>query len=819
MLIIQLQPHWQKVRREAAVGVLVGSRTSRPAAACLKYSEWACQIVGSWRGHHVNWQLPEGDITISDALREAVGGHPLVAELLARRGFAEPDAALAFLDPARYRPAPPDDLPGLCAAAERLLEAVQRGERILVWGDFDVDGQTATALLVGALQGLGAEVRFHVPLREHGHGVQPDRLAVYLAEGIDLLLTCDTGIAAYEAVDAARTAGVDVLITDHHTLPSGDLPAAFAVVNPQLLDAGHPLRDLPGVGVAYKLVEKLYELAGRPDDAAQFLDLVALGIVADVAVQRHDTRYLLQRGIDKLRYPARVGLAALLEAAKVDPARLSAETIGYQLGPRLNALGRLGDASLAVELLTTRDRATARQIAAQLEVLNDQRRQIQDDVTAAALAQVEKNPELLDAPVLVVGGENWHRGIIGPVASRLAEQFRRPAVVLALPRGGDGRAFGSARSWAGVNIAAAFAACAGLLDTHGGHTGAAGCSLDPERIPQFRRQLANAVAAQRGAAEPDAPRIDAVVKLGDVTEPLAAELDRLAPFGEGNPPVQLMAPSMVVKTSTVFGIGRQHRRVTLEDAAGQRFVMTWWRGAEHTLPQGIIDVLYTPRVADYRGQRSLQLEWVTSRPTPGAAVEVGLRPEVIDLRADLDPLGKLPADGYRVWAEGLSPGDLPFSREQIISRFEAAPASALVIWTAPPGPAELQAMIEQSQARAFYVVGQQVPDGSAEGFLQRLAGLAKHAAAHYAEGVPIQKLAAATGQREVVVRAGLDWLAAKGLFAVDWPDGDTVVLTPGGTPDPGAVDRLLASLRAMLAETAAFRAYFRRADLAAFFEG
>src|SRR5690606_32126626 len=179
-----------------------------------------------------------------------------------------------------------------------------------------------TALLVGALQGLGAEVRFHVPLREHGHGVQPDRLAVYLAEGIDLLLTCDTGIAAYEAVDAARTAGVDVLITDHHTLPSGDLPAAFAVVNPPLLDAGHPLRDLPGVGVAYKLVEKLYELAGRPDDAAQFLDLVALGIVADVAVQRHDTRYLLQRGIDKLRYPARVGLAALLEAAKVDPARL-----------------------------------------------------------------------------------------------------------------------------------------------------------------------------------------------------------------------------------------------------------------------------------------------------------------------------------------------------------------------------------------------------------------------------------------------------------------------------------------------------------------
>lgn len=766
----------------------------------------------------MNWQLPEEDITISDALREAVGGHPLVAELLVRRGFADLDAALAFLDPARYRPAPPDDLPDLCAAAERLLGAVRGGERILVWGDFDVDGQTATALLADALQGLGAEVRYHVPLRERGHGVQPNVLAGYLAAGIDLLLTCDTGIGAYEAVDAARAAGVDVLITDHHTLPPGDLPPAFAVVNPQRLDAGHPLRDLPGVGVAYKLVEKLYELAGRPGDAAQFLDLVALGIVADVAVQRHDTRHLLQRGLDKLRDPDRVGLAALLESAKVDPARLSAETIGFQLGPRLNALGRLDDASLAVELLTTGDRATARQIAAQLEVLNDQRRQIQDDVTAAALAQVEKNPELLDSPVLVVGGENWHRGIIGPVASRLAEQFRRPAVVLSLPREGDGRAFGSARSWAGVDIAAAFAACAGLLDTHGGHPGAAGCSLDRERIPQFRRQLGNAVAAQRGAAEPDAPRIDAVVKLGEVSDALAAELDRLAPFGEGNPSVQLMAPSLAVKTSTVFGVGRQHRRVTVEDATGQRFVMTWWRGAEHPLPQGIIDLLYTPRVADYKGQRTLQLEWLASRPTPGVAVEVGLRPEVLDLRADLDPLGKLPAEGYRVWAEGLAPGELPFGREQLVSRFEMAPAPALVIWTIPPGPAELQAMVEQSGARTFYVVGQQVADGSAEGFLQRLAGLAKHAAEQYAEGVLIQKIAAATGQREVVVRMGLDWLAAKGLFTADWPDGDTVVLKPGGEPDSDAA-RLLASLRAMLAETAAFRAYFRRADLSAFFEG
>ncbi len=270
-----------------------------------------------------------------------------MAQTLVRRGVTTPAAAVAFLDPDAYMPAPPDALPGMPRAVSRLWRAVRGGEPICVWGDFDVDGQTATALLVGTLADLGAHVTYHVPVRENeSHGVNLPNLKRVIAEGARLILTCDTGIAAHEAVSYARSQGVDVIVTDHHSLPAV-LPDAAAVVNPKLLPGDHPLADLPGVGVAYKVAEALYERARRTNEAARGLDLVALGIVADVAIQRRDTRYLLQRGLAALRATSgaqRLGLRALMETAELDPAWLSEEHIGFVLGPRLNAAGRLADA-------------------------------------------------------------------------------------------------------------------------------------------------------------------------------------------------------------------------------------------------------------------------------------------------------------------------------------------------------------------------------------------------------------------------------------------------------------------------------------------
>lgn len=762
----------------------------------------------------MEWLIP-AEVTVPAALREAVGGHPLVAEILVRRGIISPDEARAFLDPQYYTPASPEALPDLEVAAQRLVQAIRHGERILVWGDFDVDGQTATALLVDALRDLGAEVAYHIPHRlTHGHGVQPEVLQEYIAQGFSVILTCDTGIAAHEAAEVVRSTGATLLITDHHALPS-TLPNAATVVNPQRLPPDHPLRDLPGVGVAYKLAQRLYALLGRAGDDLRLLDLVALGIVADVAVQRGDTRYLLQLGLDALRYPQRIGLQALMRTAQVDPSNLSADTIGYQVGPRLNALGRLDHAKLAVELLTTDSPTLAQQIAAQLELLNDRRKQIEDQIYAAAQEQIAKDPTLLNFEALVLAGERWHPGVIGIVAARLVEQYHRPVLLFAAPSGEPAR--GSARSVPGVDIEAALRANADLLISYGGHPGAAGCVIDPDLLPQFRRRLSNTVAEIWDRSVTPGYAIDAELPLSDLSMTLATELNRLAPFGEGNPPVLLMTRALRITANTVFGIGNKHRRVTVEDERGASQTVVWWRGSEHVLPEGVVDLLYIPRINDYKGRRSLQLEWVASRPTPGVAVEIAPRFEVVDLRGVVDPLAALGADGYRVWAEGLAPAELPFEAECLVSRYEAHPSRTLVIWTAPPGPQELEQIIERTRARTFYVVARHIPQDTPQGFLQRLAGLIKYALSAYGGEVSVLRLAAATAQREITVRYGLDWLAAKGAITLEWLDGDRVRLTAGGTPTPQALEPLQDAIRALLAETAAFRTYFQRADLRMFF--
>lgn len=755
----------------------------------------------------MNWLDPPSVIP-SPQLCQAVGGHPLVSHILAQRDFADTDTALAFLEPDHYTPSPPTDLPDLDIAAHRLLEAIRREEGILVWGDFDVDGQTSVALLVDALQTLGAVANYVIPHRlREGHGVHPKKLAPYLRkQQIGVLLTCDTGVAAHEAIELARAAGVSVLVTDHHALPL-ELPPAEAVVNPQRLPPDHPLRDLPGVGVAYKLIQHLYDLAGRPDDVVYYLDLVALGIVADIATQRHDTRYLLQRGIDLLRNPQRVGLRALIQSANLDPRQLSAEHIGFQIGPRLNALGRLGDASKAVELLTTQDEKRAAILADMLDQLNERRKLIGDQIYAAAQGQIANDPSLLDFEALVLSSPHWHPGVVGIVASRLVEQYEHPVVLLVAPEGEYAR--GSARSVPGVDIGAAFAANADLLISHGGHPGAAGCVLDPDLIPQFRRRLSNTVRQIRDNSISVGLQIDAHAQLVDLTLSLADELDRLAPFGEGNPPVCLMVPDVSVVAHTGFGDNQRHRRLTVADAEGHRCELIWWNGSEAPLPGGAIDLALTLHVQDYRGMPSLQLEYLDSRPAVSVSSVVAPKREVDDRRdahaperALVELIQEVP--GAVVWAEGLD-DSVGFPR------YELTPAEHLIIWTIPPGPVELKDALSRVVPRRVTVFAQHLPPHTPEEFMRRLLGLAQYAIHHYDGVVSIERLAGATGQRVLTVRRGLEWLNAKGHLALPrWIDDEHIRLAQDGAPDEGALEATQEALRALLMETYAYRVHFRR---------
>jgi len=757
-------------------------------------------------------------VAVPEPLRAAIGGHPLVAQTLARRGLVDIPSAQAFLEPERYSPTPANELPGLQGATERLLQALQAGETICVWGDFDVDGQTATTLLVAALRALGAQVFHHIPVRAaESHGITLPKLEEAIAHGAQLILTCDTGVTAHEAVAFARQRGVPVIITDHHD-PPPDLPDAQAVVNPKLLPAGHPLISLPGVGVAYKLVEALFEAAGPPFEAAGYLDLVALGIVADIAHQTGDTRYLLQRGLEQLRQASRLGLQVLMELAELNPAWLTEEHISFVLGPRLNALGRLGDANPVVEFLTTTDLVSARVFAQQLEGLNARRKLLTEQVYQGAQAQIEADPSLLEFAALVLAHPAWPAGVIGIVASRLVELYSKPTILLTTPPGELAR--GSARSVEGVNITAAIAAQEDLLAGFGGHPMAAGLALDPQHIPAFRQRLSKTIQEMQAEAPVvDALTVDAYVELSDLTLALVTELERLAPFGPGNPALILASRGLKLANHSTIGRHAEHRVLTVEDQAGSVQRVLWWQGANYELPAALtsgsrFDLAFRVRASTFNGQRDVQVEWVDAQIPDEAAVEIPApRPkiEVIDYRATVHPLPLLQPwleqANARVWGEGEAQEKLAAH-----NRYQLSPAKTLVIWTSPPGPGELAQALKKVEPEKLVLFGIPPQQSDLKGFLKRLAGLIKFALRTKDGRASLEDLAAASAQRETTVLAGVEWLVARGHLRLINYEAGSFWFAPGEGKQAATLSEDTQALQFLLNETAAYRQHFARAD-------
>jgi single-stranded-DNA-specific exonuclease len=770
-------------------------------------------------------------VEVPPALVQAVGGHRLVAETLVRRGVRTASAAGAFLYPEQYTPATPDELPDLERAAVRLRQAIRDGDRIAVWGDFDADGQTATAVLLETFRGLGGNAIYHIPTRQQGHGVQVSGVDALAEEGARLLVTCDTGVAAHAAVTRAGQRGLDVIITDHH-VPGDHLPAALSVVNPHRLPSGHPMETLVGVGVAYQLARAL---DGELADSA--LDLVALGSVADVATVTGDTRYLVQRGLAALSHTRRPGLRAIYASADLHPQGITEEQIGFVLAPRLNALGRLADAAHGVELLTTRDATRARILAGEVEALNAQRQWLTRQVTEGALAQIERHPALLsDYHAVVLEGPTWPSGVVGIVAGRLAERVGKPVVLVSTPPGQVAR--GSGRSIPGVNLVAALRECAPLLESYGGHAGAAGFAIQPEKIPQLRHALSRALAKQFEALPKPTLQIDAYVRLPDppglspegtaagsesvlptLNLHLVREINRLAPFGPGNPPLVLGLQNLRRTSAAVLGRTGEHRRVTVEDAAGRSATVFWWHGADWPLPDGTFDLALTARASDYRGLPEVQLEWIAARVIEPAAAEV-VTPwvQVHDLRQERDPqaeIRRLGAEGIPIWAEAALPTGV-----ESLPRHRLRPSPALAIWTLPPGPAELRAALKMVEPEQVYLFGKFPPPGPdasarerAEAFLRRLAGLVKHALRSSRDGqVTLLELAAATAEREATVQAGLDWLAAQGQIQTPESNGLSLRLRCATqAADPQATEAARGRLDALLSESDAFRRYLSTA--------
>lgn len=771
------------------------------------------------------WRL-HPELPVPAELQTLVGGFPPVSQLLVRRGLQTASAARAFLDPASYIPAPPTALPGMQRAVARIEQAIHASQRICIWGDFDVDGQTATALLVSGLRNLGADVRYHIPVRsQESHGVSLPALKKQMEAGLDLLLTCDTGIAANDAVQAAAQSGIDTIITDHHALPSL-LPNAYAIVNPRLLeDPDHPLAALPGVGVAYKLVEALYDRFNRPQGCQDFLDLVALGIVADVAALQKDTRYLLQLGLRKLQNPSRAGLLALLEISGPQSGAITEETISFVFAPRLNAVGRLSDANPMVEFFITSDLGAARLQAQVIESLNLERKLLTDQVFKAAISQIERDPTLLESSALVLSYPTWPAGVIGIIASRLVEYYHKPVVMLSSPPGEIAR--GSARSIPGVDITQAIASQAGILVGFGGHPMAAGLSIQPDRMDEFRQGLSRAIdlqiaAAGKSSAElEDVLLLDADLPLSALSDELVDQLEQLSPFGPGNPAPVFAARNLMIQSHKTIGRNDEHLLIQLMDEQKNLHDVIYWQAgallaaSAIQLPETPFDLAYSVHSQDYRGQRSIQVEWVEFRLVPQA--EVSLQSpspvrELIDHRHARSPLevlqGLISQPGVQIWSEG--PVE---SQGTGVDRNHLAPSASLVIWTIPPGRSEVDAAIEQVSPSTIYFFGLHPGLDLPSSFLAHLAGLVKYALRSPGQPVPLLSLAAALAHRVSTVRLGLAWLEAKGVILISQVSEGHVLLQPGqgkSSPDHNSLET---DLQQSLKETAAFRAFYLRSDL------
>ena len=570
----------------------------------------------AWRRNDCRWEVAPRWDGAADLARQ-LKTSPLIAQALHNRHFDEPERVRAFLDPKLTDLHPPELLPGIVAAAERLERAVRDKEPVCLYGDYDVDGMTGVAILYRCLEMFGADVRFYVPHRlEEGYGVNAQAVEKIAAEGAKLLVTVDCGISAVGPLGRAAELGMDVIVTDHHT-PGEDLPQAVAVVHPRLGPSEYPDADLCGAAVAFKLAWQLARAicgSDRVDEPTrQFLveatSLAALGTIADVVPLVGENRALAVYGLKGLTATSHVGVRALIESAGLTGERLDAYHVGFRLAPRLNACGRMGHARLAVELLTRAPADRCREIAAYLETQNNQRQKIEREITAQATEMVRsgRSPAPTDRAI-VLASPDWHGGVVGIVATRLVDRFARPAVLIAI----DGEeAQGSARSIAGFHMRDALAACAEHLTAFGGHAMAGGLRLPAERIEPFAAAFA-AHAARQLSAEDLRPtlRIDAEAKLSELTEPVVEQLERFAPFGPGNPRVVVaVRAARLLTPAQRLGRGGTTVSFLLTDGTDRLRCVGFSMGELADRLAGVqrLDVAGCPVLNRYRGRTTAEL--------------------------------------------------------------------------------------------------------------------------------------------------------------------------------------------------------------------
>ncbi|TWU25836.1 single-stranded-DNA-specific exonuclease RecJ [Bythopirellula polymerisocia] len=567
------------------------------------------------------WRIANYDADCVAALQQSAGIPAVVAQLLLSRGISDPDVARQFLDPKLNGLRDPALLPGATQAAEIIYAAIQSGDKITIYGDYDADGMTATAILFRCLKLLHADVDYYVPHRiDEGYSLNVEALDKIASQGSKLVITVDCGVASVAEAQHARDLGLTLIITDHHQM-ADQLPPAAAIVHPGLPGGDYPFAGLCGAAVAFKVAWAVCQFASEGQKVTdrlrsfllQAVGLAAIGTVADVVPLVDENRILVRYGLGCLKSEPNIGIAALLRSTKLHgKSHLAGDDLGYSIGPRLNAAGRLGQAELAIELLTTESPQRADTIAQYMEELNLQRQTLERSMARAAAKQARTHGDPDQAPALVLADHDWHAGVIGIVAGRLAEKHSCPVVMIANDPLGVKPGIGSARSVPGFNLHEALAECGHLLESHGGHAAAAGLRIAPDNIAAFRKAFCQIAAEQlnEGHKQEDL-LVDAEASLQMLTRHTVEQIESLAPFGQGNSAPMLCATEVRL-SGAPKRIGSTGRHLSMMfDQYGIKMRAVAFGGGDWESElagiEGPMSIAFRPVINNFRGRTSVEI--------------------------------------------------------------------------------------------------------------------------------------------------------------------------------------------------------------------
>lgn len=821
------------------------------------------------------WIFPEQHSIPEDVL-VAAGGDATIAGLLVARGIDTGERTREFLDPSNYTPTSPMELPDVDKAIRRISEAIHKKEHITVYGDYDVDGITGTAVLLTVLKKLGADVDYYIPHRmSEGYGLNLKAVSVLASKRrTRLIITCDCGVSNFAEINFARSLGVDCLVLDHHTMPEV-LPPAVGIVHPKLLAPEHPLYDLPGVGVAYKVCEALLaQEDNRQGEADELIDLVTMGMIADLVPLVRENRYLVKIGLAKLVATQRTGLKELLGQVR---SQTSTDLVGFGLAPRLNAAGRLSDANKAVELLTTDDPQVASDLAAELQKENTRRQELCEQIFAAADERVRLNKNLANEKCIAIYDAEWHHGVVGIVASRLVEKYNRPVFIGQLDVE-EGIVKGSARGVQQLDLYEVLKANEHMLSRWGGHKMAAGFTVEADRADELMKALI-ATCNKMLAGKPlfGTLELDLVVDAPVVDLDLAGRLEVLAPFGMGNRKPRLCMKGLTCIDSRSLGKEGKHSKIMLagEGHPDQFECVKWNSQGVAPEPGQAVDIVFTPEVNHFNGKDRLQLvlaDWraahdgkeitsleelaalaapepapesqLESQKIPAAAMAAGTVSGAID-QVEIAELAKLaeesslplrknivstrmtwrdlrthgtPRDILTRAVSKLKDSLLVFGEStagpDFADRTALKPSKHLLIWQLPPTLDVFEELLKATACESVYLVGVRDDDPDEPGaFLKRLFGLVRYAVNQKEGEIHGEKLTALMASSKLSTALGLSVL--KKINLVDWYAEEGVVHLDllGDAMGRSEDCPEFAQLEASLMETRKFRDWCAKASI------